>query len=241
MVVNAISVALQLVGVIALIYYLRRLFCLKREYKDTKRSKKDGVFMAVECKGNDEPDQDTKRWKTDGILTTVGYNGGSEPDRDRKESNWWCSCGNCPVMQTDEESLCCRELTRCREIQTNGCIVDSKEFKDVCLNKSLMNTFLTFRSKDHKILGNTENQSYRFAAYRLWSDYVHGSMGKGVRRPLPACVVTRVRQEFPEETGVYVGFEYGNRGEKEPMCRLPEQCNEEHPGDSSLNADTGTE
>ncbi|XP_063959319.1 uncharacterized protein LOC135154986 [Lytechinus pictus] len=228
-VVSVIIFAVLLLGVIVqlvrLIYHrIRgRLPCLTREYKDTKRSKKDGVLKAVKSKCDDEPDQDTERREADGMLATAGYKDAGEPDRDRMESNWWCSCGNCPVMQPDVQCLCCRELKRCREIQTNGCIIDSKEFQVICLNKPSLRVFLSLRSKDHRIPGNMGNESYRFAAYRIWSDYLHGYMGKGVRRPLPACVVTRVRQEFPEETGVYVGFELGKRGEKESKCLLPEQ------------------
>ncbi|XP_041470054.1 uncharacterized protein LOC121419662 [Lytechinus variegatus] len=101
-----------------------------KEYKDTERSKTNGISMAVENYDNDdEPDQDTKSHESreaDGMLTTV--------------------------------------------------------------------------------------RSYRFAAFRIWSDYLHGYMGKGVRWPLPACVVTRVRQEFPNKTGVYDGFKFGKQG-----------------------------
>ncbi|XP_063959511.1 uncharacterized protein LOC129267461 [Lytechinus pictus] len=157
--------------------------------RDPERSKTNGLFMAVESNVDDD-----------------------EPDQYRRESSRWCSCGNCPVMETDVECLCCRELKRCREIQTNGCIIDSNRFKFLCLDKPSLRVFLSLRSKDHQIPGYMENKSYRFAAFRIWSDYLHDYMGKGVRWPLPACVVTRVRQEFPNKTGVYAGFKFGKHG-----------------------------
>nr|XP_054761146.1 uncharacterized protein LOC129267461 [Lytechinus pictus] len=180
--------------------------------KDTERSHTNGIFMAAESNDDDEPDQDTERREADEMLTTAGYNCDDEAVQCRRENNCWCSCRNCPEMQTDVESLCCRELNRCRKIQTNGCIIDSKEFKVLCLDKPSLRAFLSFRSKDHQIPGDMGNKSYRFAAFRIWSDYLHGYMGKGVRWPLPACVVTRVRQEFPNKTGVYDGFKFGKHG-----------------------------
>lgn len=29
--------------------------------------------------------------------------------RSRKESMWWCTCGHCSVLNTEEECLCCLE------------------------------------------------------------------------------------------------------------------------------------
>ena len=52
-------------------------------------------------------------------------------------------------------------------------------------------------------------RNYRFTAYQnytAWSHY-YESLGKGVRVVIPSCVVTRIRECFPNAEGVpYVGF-----------------------------------
>ena len=60
----------------------------------------------------------------------------------------------------------------------------------------------------------------RHASYRAFTYMIHGVLGKGVRKVIPACSTTRIRQEFPEASGVYVGFRQGNDGE---VLEVPEQ------------------
>ena len=44
------------------------------------------------------------------------------------------------------------------------------------------------------------------AAYRQFTWWEHGVLGKNRRRIVPACVVTAIRKTFSEESGNYVGF-----------------------------------
>ena len=48
--------------------------------------------------------------------------------------------------------------------------------------------------------------SYRLTAYRQFIHWTYSRMGKWIGKVLPSCVVTAVRQEFPEEDGIYTGF-----------------------------------
>ena len=57
-------------------------------------------------------------------------------------------------------------------------------------------------------IDNVENRSFRYAAYRQFCWFVHGRIGKAVRRVIPACVVSKIRQEYPSENG-YKGFKAG--------------------------------
>ncbi|XP_014667403.1 PREDICTED: uncharacterized protein LOC106808979 [Priapulus caudatus] len=50
------------------------------------------------------------------------------------------------------------------------------------------------------------NRILRLAAYRQYTYWVHKRLGKGVRRVIPACVILKVREAYPEESGQYVGY-----------------------------------
>ena len=51
------------------------------------------------------------------------------------------------------------------------------------------------------------NNQKRKKCYRIFSQYVHGYLGKGVRKQLPSCVLENVRKLFPaEESEEYMGF-----------------------------------
>ena len=49
-------------------------------------------------------------------------------------------------------------------------------------------------------------RSYRLAAYRQFTNWIHNFLGKGNRQVIPSCVVNTIRNKFPESDNVYVGF-----------------------------------
>ena len=53
----------------------------------------------------------------------------------------WCECGNCLVMPTARECICCREIGRCRDLQPNGCITNNEDFGSVCLKPVVLRVF----------------------------------------------------------------------------------------------------
>lgn len=51
-------------------------------------------------------------------------------------------------------------------------------------------------------------RTYRLAAYRQFTLWAHGRLGRHTRRVIPACVVNRIREKFTEGSGIYKGFEH---------------------------------
>ncbi len=47
---------------------------------------------------------------------------------------------------------------------------------------------------------------YRYLSYRSFVSWCWGLLGRRIRVIIPACVVLRIRSEFPDEEGHYVGF-----------------------------------
>ena len=56
------------------------------------------------------------------------------------------------------------------------------------------------------IRGTIVFRTYRFAAYRQFTLLVHNRIGGIVRRVIPSCVVSKIREIFPAPDGIYTGF-----------------------------------
>ena len=55
-------------------------------------------------------------------------------------------------------------------------------------------------------------RSYRYAAYRQFSWFTYVKLGRYVRRVIPSCAVSKIRETFPEADGKYVNFEGDDEG-----------------------------
>lgn len=58
-------------------------------------------------------------------------------------------------------------------------------------------------------------RAYRYAAYRQFCWFAHGKLGKKIRRVLPSCVISKVREEYPSKSGRYTGFKDAEEDDSE--------------------------
>lgn len=135
-----------------------------------------------------------------------------EPDSSARIGNTnWCMCGVCVAMPSADECYCCQELEELNQkFDDTGvtCITTHEKFRIVCLDTDVLRTALVaiHNARLNPIPEPITNRTWRLAAYRQFTWWVHGVLGKRRRRVIPACVVQAIRKEFPEESGQYAGF-----------------------------------
>ncbi|XP_043918790.1 P2X purinoceptor 7-like [Protopterus annectens] len=140
-----------------------------------------------------------------------------EEHEENTQSMTWCTCEKCVLMNTPQECYCCVSSHRARakiaqlELAVQPvCITDHTDFEMACLTPLVLELILrsmhyvTRRSRSIQ----WTNRLYRVVAYRayvLWI-FENRRLGRGNRVVIPACVVSRIRQKFPEDDNEYVGF-----------------------------------
>ncbi|KAJ8049500.1 P2X purinoceptor 7 [Holothuria leucospilota] len=138
----------------------------------------------------------------------------NEPEvgAERRGNSDWCQCGLCHAMETRVESICCTEVGRLGDKVMGSCITLHQNFDSVCLNEDVLSATwdLVQYTKGNRSSGNLQHRHYRFIAYKMFTLWGHGHMGKGNRTPIPSCVVYQIRLKFPEPDGTYTGFSYAD-------------------------------
>ncbi|KAL9950241.1 hypothetical protein ACROYT_G042714 [Oculina patagonica] len=129
----------------------------------------------------------------------------------RLGNSLWCICTNCSEMPSEKECVCCKEMKNIYLMMEGlHCVTQHENFSAVCLNRDVLWTALaSIHDRENAALPNRKNVSnrcFRYAAYRQFTWWAHGWLGKKIHRVIPACVVTRIRAVFPEPDGVYVGY-----------------------------------
>lgn len=145
------------------------------------------------------------------MLVSNNKNTDCETEENENDDTDTCLCQHCIDMGVENIKLCCRREIENPSVQLNGeeCVTATDAFLVVCTNKDVLGTAL---GAWHHMNGkNLEicNKSYRFIAYRQYIWWQYGKLGKGVRRRIPTCVLSKIRQTFPAADGVYVPFSYG--------------------------------
>ncbi|XP_055062147.1 P2X purinoceptor 7-like [Misgurnus anguillicaudatus] len=124
----------------------------------------------------------------------------------------WCTCGNCARMTLETELVCCREIPQVTRRMSQvpeeiSCMTDHPGLEPVCLNLySLQNAMNVYRADHGRLRLRGMERQCRYLAYRWFVSWCWGFLGRSVRVVIPSCVVLRIRREFPNAAGQYVGF-----------------------------------
>ena len=54
---------------------------------------------------------------------------------------------------------------------------------------------------------NMSHKNYRHHAYCNYIDYIYGKLGQFNRKVVPSCIVSHIRQQWPDPDGNYMGFQ----------------------------------
>ena len=139
-----------------------------------------------------------------GIDTDIPHDEGSQS---RAGNTAWCSCGNCLAMETDAESVCCKDEVPANMFQEEQCITLSESFAAVRLHREVLRATVCGLKNLRRDAINFENRTMRYASYRIFTWWVHNRLGRGVRRVIPSCAIWKIRHTFPEPNLVYVPFQ----------------------------------
>ena len=129
----------------------------------------------------------------------------------------WCQCSQCKREIQEIDSLCCTEVPAIMEDKFEGkkYITLAHEFELLCLNKTILKNVLVglheTRRDPLENYKDLQNRSLRFAAYKQFIWWIFQHLGKGNRRVIPSCVVSRPTRKLPEADGQYTQFKGGER------------------------------
>ncbi|XP_044158138.1 uncharacterized protein LOC122944008 [Bufo gargarizans] len=117
-----------------------------------------------------------------------------EEQENRIGNRNWCTCNNCPEMKTNIECICCHEVDNAQEFITDSnCIIGHEFFHIFCQREDTVNVVLrTIGQVRLPPAQKDMNRQRSKTAYRTFTAWVHGYLGVGNRRPIPACVVYKV-------------------------------------------------
>lgn len=121
-----------------------------------------------------------------------------------------CSCGRCVPMNTEHESVCCREVERANALIAAGtdCITLHPTFNRVCLDVHVVEVAYYWLMEDRpsQVDDPEIHRRYRYTAYRQFTRWIWHRLGRRNRVVLPSCVVSAIRGAFLSEE--YCGFRY---------------------------------
>jgi hypothetical protein len=173
----------------------------------------------------------------------------SVDSKDKGNTQAWCLCGNCVQMPTNLELKCCcnervdlktifpeiKDNNHCNDNNNRGqkatcCVMSWNSILTTHVLHPVTLQLLWFNDRRYKgyagdqlLFNNMTNKSYRFHAYRNYISFVHGHLGRGNRKVIPACVVAYIRSQWPEPDGNYRGFTSVTEEEDDHVQAYPDE------------------
>lgn len=127
-----------------------------------------------------------------------------------------CRCGNCPAeMPTAAENKCCMTenftTTFLKDFENGKCIINCEQINHIFNSTHLEICWLAQRQYQGfrgpaLNFSNMDNRNYRHHGYRSYIMLMHGKLGQYQRRVVPACLVTHLRNTYPDTYNQYKGF-----------------------------------
>jgi len=131
--------------------------------------------------------------------------------------NDWCTCGSCwpPGFAASVFDLkCCQENSKitnlcCKEGESSyNCITAHPGFHYYCLEPHyLENAYHLYRIADHDDRRTDRNTRMRYTAFKSFTTWVYGKLGRHNRVEIPMCATKLIRSHFPAADGDYSGFQ----------------------------------
>ena len=97
-------------------------------------------------------------------------------------------------------------MNRKTSVAKRGRVTSYVMFNTVCLDREVLQLAIRARCDIRADEPDYSTQSYRKAAYRQYTLWKFGKLGRGNRKILPSCVVIVIRQAYPAPDGNYMGF-----------------------------------
>lgn len=127
----------------------------------------------------------------------------------------WCICENCIPMDTNHESHCCCESKSISELKGGlTCITLHDSFHSVVFNLDTLQAsryqmLLRADNVKRERLNQINNSLWRHTAYKQFVYWMNAwvPLGKSKRKIIPACVISRIRETYQDESNTYVGFQ----------------------------------
>jgi hypothetical protein len=139
-----------------------------------------------------------------------------EPGDTPPDVTLWCKCGKCINMNRIEECICCCSNETIKRIAniTNTCVTSTEDFRTICLYPAVLEITMVqcdlYQGLTPQLPRARTRENYRFAAYKNFTFWVYGRLGKCNRVPIPSCAVAKIRNEFESPDGLYVGFKFAD-------------------------------
>ncbi|XP_068098384.1 uncharacterized protein [Hyperolius riggenbachi] len=199
----------------------------RRPYSNTTREQRNRLtreqlidLLRQEMRFRNGQDEETQSFPENPIFDPSNPEHYDDVNRDRIGHKNWCTCNNCTTMPTGIESICCQEIPNVLSKMDNlQCILTHAMIPQLCTNEEWARIFLflTHGYNAITLADKDRNRRLRKSIYRAFTGWVHGYLGRGERRPIPSCVVNKVRQAFPDPEGQYAGFKQSNEDAAEYM------------------------